>query len=125
MYRSNLTKVALACLTFSASPARPQGVQATSPLATYPGFGHNPQADEAQYRREQVSREQLIARCMQAADLRYTPAPDIQKPQRSERGQSRAAAVPVDVNERYARSLSGAERTRYYVALYGVPDPND
>jgi hypothetical protein len=108
----------------AAPPAHPQGAAAASPLAAYPGFGHNAAADEAQYRREQTSRDQSIARCMQSAGLRYTPVADVQRPLHRETGQSRTAAAPVDVNERYARSLSGAERTRYYVALYGVPNPN-
>ncbi len=111
--------------TIAVSPAHAQGVAAASPLAAYPGFGHNALADEAQYQREHSSREQSIARCMETAGLRYTPAADVQSPQHHESGQSRAAAAPVDVNERYARSLSVPERTRYYVALYGVPDPND
>jgi hypothetical protein len=33
--------------------------------------------------------------------------------------------APVSPNERYRQSLSAEERTRYNMALYGVPDPND
>jgi hypothetical protein len=96
-----------------------------SPLAAYPGFGHNPTADEARYKREQAARERLISTCMREQGLSYTPSPPREANQGSRGNAARSNAVPVDPNERHAASLSAEERVRYYTALYGVPDPND
>lgn len=126
MYSRILLSLLLTALSISVPPAHAQNVVAASPLARYPGFGHNARRDELQYRREHSSREQLISRCMQAAGFRYTPvAPVVQIPQDRERGQSRTVTEAIDPNERYARTLDGAERTVYNLTLYGVPDPND
>jgi hypothetical protein len=119
--------VAGAALTMIGLPTPSAAQQATSsPLAQYPGFGHNPQADEARFEREDVARERRISQCMERAGLRYTPAPAVRNPPvtAAREGRDATRAIRVDRNETYARSLPPAERTQYYLALYGVPDPN-
>jgi hypothetical protein len=94
-----------------------------SPLAAYPGFGHNKDADEAQYLREDAQRHQMIMRCMTAAGHRYVPVAPARNPQKATDRQSRRPP-PRDPNDVHAASLSPQERERYYLALYGVPNPN-
>jgi hypothetical protein len=117
-------RVALAIFALAA-PARAQGQlpPAKSPLAQYPGFGHDHQADRARFQRQELAREQTIARCMQRSGFEYTPVPAIVNP-----GIPRAREVlstRQHPNARYVASLSPADRIRYNLALYGVPDPND
>ena len=97
----------------------PQQRLQNSPLAAYPGFGHNPAADEARFDRESFARERLIARCMKQAGLPYTPVQSTRND----------AAIPdqasqQDPNIAYAESLSAEQRKAYYLALYGVANPN-
>jgi hypothetical protein len=86
-----------------------------SPLAAYPGFGHDHEADEAHYRRQEIALQRYIARCMRQAGFEYTAAPSVVN----------APAPRQGPNERYLASLSPERRTRYNLTLYGVPDPND
>lgn len=86
-----------------------------SPLAAYPGFGHDHEADDARYRRQEIALHRYIAHCMQQAGFQYTPAPSVVN----------APAPRQGPNERYTASLSPERRTRYNLTLYGVPDPND
>lgn len=111
-------------LQFSAiagvTPAPQQRIQ-QSPLAAYPGFGHNVVADEARFDRESLAREKMTASCMKQAGFRYTVTPpakiDAANP---------AADVTLSQNPNvgYAESLSPERRTEYYLALYGVKNPN-
>lgn len=111
-------------LQFSAiagvTPAPQQRIQ-NSPLAAYPGFGHNVVADEARFDRESLAREKLTAKCMQQAGFPYTvtlPAKiDVANPQQD-------IAISQNPNVSYAESLSAERRTQYYLALYGVENPN-
>ncbi len=107
----------------SAARGQQQPAPAQSPLAQYPGFGHDHAADRARYRRQEVAREQAIAQCMQRAGFRYTPAPS--EVNRRAANAKEALATRQNPNERYVASLSPEARTRYNLALYGVPDPND
>jgi hypothetical protein len=86
-----------------------------SPLAAYPGFGHDHDGDEARYRRQAIALQRYIAHCMQQAGFQYTPASSVVN----------APAPRQGPNERYTASLSPERRTRYNLTLYGVPDPND
>lgn len=86
-----------------------------SPLAAYPGFGHDHEADDAEYRRQELAMQRYIAGCMQQAGYEYTPPPSVVNP----------PAPAQDVNERYVASLGPERRIRYNLTLYGVPDPND
>ena len=88
--------------------------QDVSPLAAYPGFGHDHAADNAHYRRQQLALHRYIAECMQQAGFEYTPVPSTVN-----------APAPPDPNKPYVASLSPERRTQYYLTLYGVPDPND
>lgn len=117
----------LVALTAAAvAPSVAYGQQApASPLAAYPGFGHNPVADEARYRQEQAARERRIATCMRDKGLAYVPEAPLQRTQAQAPARGRASARPVDQNERHAASLGPPQRAAYYMALYGVPDPND
>jgi hypothetical protein len=102
-------------------PAQRQPAPArSSPLAAYPGFGHDHDADEARFRRQELARERAIARCMQRAGFEYTPMPAIVNPTVGE-----ALSAREHPNARYVASLRPVDRTRYNLALYGVPDPND
>jgi hypothetical protein len=97
----------------SAAPPR------QSPLAAYPGFGHDPEADERSYASEELQRENLIAACMQGKGFRYTPEPSVD-------GDSAGAeAFAAGPNERYTASFSARRWRRYSLALAGVPDAND
>jgi hypothetical protein len=89
-------------------------VQDASPLAAYPGFGHDHQADEARYRRQELAMHRYIAQCMQQAGFEYTLVSSAVN-----------APAPPDPNKPYVASLSPERRTRYNLTLYGVPDPND
>lgn len=114
----------LAVVLLLASSAASAQAPAASPLSVHPGFGHNRAADEARYIREEGERERLIATCMKTAGFRYNPAPavSVSGPMLNTSGKGQG---PIDQNERYARSLTATEREKYYLALYGVPDPND
>jgi hypothetical protein len=118
-------RVALAIIALAA-PARAQRqpAPAHSPLAEYPGFGHDPQADRTRFERQEVAQQQTIARCMQRSGFEYTPMPSVVMSPMS--GKRKALSTrPPHPNARYVASLSAAERTRYYRALYGIPDPHD
>lgn len=99
-----------------------QGPMSASPLAAYPGFGHHPQADDALFEREEAARERMIGQCMAAAGFEYRSAPSIDADDYPDLA-SALAAARTDPNELYVSSLDPAERERYFVALYGVPDP--
>jgi hypothetical protein len=94
-----------------------------SPLAAYAGFGHNPVADEARFAREERTRENRIAACMQQAGFFYTPAPAVVVNGTLTREQA-WAMVQNNPNNRYLESLTPAQRTAYSMALAGVPDAN-
>lgn len=82
-----------------------------SELASFPGFGSSPVLDERRYDEEALLREKLIASCMRAVGQDYVvAAPD---------------ATASDPNEAAARAMKAEARTAYYMALYGVDDPND
>jgi hypothetical protein len=116
---------ALAILAL-AMPARAQRQPAPvqSPLAEYPGFGHDHQADRDRFRRQEIAQQQAIARCMRRSGFEYTPMPAVVNP-RIPRAAREAPSRRQHPNTRYVASLTPAERTRYNLALYGVPDPND
>lgn len=122
-----MKRYALVVFLSAAAATMPTYAQqsSTSALAGYPGFGHNPAADEARYRQEQAARERLISRCMQRQGHTYVPEAPIEHTAAEVARRGRAAAAPVDRNERHARALPQEQRTAYYMALYGVTDPND
>lgn len=117
-YALSGSHVPAAAQVTDAPPERP----AQSPLAAYPGFGHDPEADESRFDREEMARERLIAQCMQQAGFQYTPTPSIRVEETTNIREALAAARN-DPNERYVASLTPERRTQYYLALYGVPDP--
>ncbi len=92
-----------------------------SPLAAYPGFGHDPEADEARHMAEEVERENLIAACMRRKGFHYTPAPAV------DGGLVSEAELEREEREEtaYLESLSPSEWKAYSLALAGVPDLND
>lgn len=91
----------------TASSARSSA--APSQLADIPGFGVNPDADEARYNKEERLRGQMVVACMTARGFDYThPAPD-----------------GPDENEVALSRQSAEHRATYYRALYGMDDPND
>ena len=84
--------------------------QQQSALAQFPGFGHNPQEDEARFQREEIAREQIIARCMRSAGFEYTPVVSIRD--------------TVDQNDSYISKLGEGRRADYFLALYGTRNPD-
>ena len=115
MNRRILAAIVVAALA-GVLPARAQ-----SPLAAYPGFGHNAAADEARYEQEERQREQMIAQCMRAAGHQYTPSPSVDASTLRSAAEARAAAEGP--NLRHAQTLAPEQRQAYFMALYGVPDP--
>lgn len=111
-------------LALVAAPALAQKkAPRTSPLAKYPGFGHNAEADEAQFDKEETAREEKIARCMEREGFTYWPMKsvaldDLASPREA------MAALRNNPNDRYVLLLSEDGRLRYNRALYGVDDPN-
>ncbi len=118
--RTALAVVALA----TPAGARSQLAPAHSPLAAYPGFGYDHQADEARFRRQELARERAIARCMQRSSFEYTPMLAVVVNTRIPRARE-APSPRLHPNARYVASRSPTQRTQYNLALYGVPDPND
>jgi len=95
-----------------------------SPLAAYPGFGHDSAGDEARFSHEALNRESLIAGCMNESGFRYVPSPPITVDGAVTK-QQLWALVEQDANRQYAKSLSPERATAYSLALAGVPDAND
>lgn len=116
MKHGSLAAMALAAGLAGALPAAGQ-----SPLAAYPGFGHNAAADEARFEQEERTREQRVAECMRTTGFQYTPAPSVDAA--SIRSADEARAASEDPNERRAAALAPEQRRAYWMALYGVPDP--
>jgi hypothetical protein len=97
---------------------------APSPLAAYPGFGHAPMRDEARFRQEEVSRENLVAACMKERGFDYVASPSVVV----EADLTKAelwALVEADPNRQYAKSLPPDRLTAYNLALAGVPDADN
>ncbi|TQV71334.1 hypothetical protein FKG94_19665 [Exilibacterium tricleocarpae] len=99
-----------------------------SELAKYPGFS-NSEEDEAQFSREEMAREELIAGCMRENGYEYTPAPSVvvdeaamSNPEEFERLLQESLSDP---NEVYVNSLSVDMRKAYYQTLTGMDNPND
>ena len=106
-------------------PATQAEIPTLTPLAKYPGFDHYPQSDERRYEQEELAREALIAKCMAGQGFPYVvSAPSIRIDGSVTRDESREFGEN-DPNTVYEQSLSPEARKRYYVALYGIPDPND
>lgn len=105
-----------------ATPAIADPALAESPLAAYRGFGHDAEADEKQFQREEMARELVIAECMERQELFYAPTPSMLL-EEFETPSAAMAALRDNPNERYERRLPEGERLRYRVALYGVEDP--
>lgn len=97
-------------------------VRYASPLAMYPGFGHDLVADEARFDRESMARELLIEQCMAQKGYTYEVVPPIRASSTISSGE--IVTAMDDPNVRYAESLSAGQRVNYYMALYGVADPN-
>lgn len=96
-----------------------------SPLAEYPGFGHHPEADEARFETESMARQRHIVRCMALAGFEYHPTLPFVTPPEDAGARAALDLLRDRPNERYVASLADAERERYHLALYGVPDPDD
>jgi hypothetical protein len=119
-----LAVVALGLVSAGSLPAQAAPAGPASPLAAYPGFGHDPRADEARYEKEAQAREELIAACMAEAGFTYHPEPPSVVVGEMLPPPSLLRAV-VRPNDRVVAGLSDAQKLRYNRALYGVDDPND
>lgn len=98
-------------------------VTEASPLAAYPGFGHDPEADETRFECEEVERERRTAECMAAAGWDYRPQPPVAAAGLATPEEA-AAWADVDPNRAYVERLSPAGRRDYHLALHGVEDPH-
>jgi hypothetical protein len=109
-----------------AKTGRTSVMPAQSPLAAYPGFGHNPDNDRRAFAAEEAKRQQVIGQCMRSAGYQYVSevAQSVSAGE-ARRMERRGGGAPVSPNERVRQALSPAERTKYNMTLYGVPDPND
>jgi hypothetical protein len=96
----------------------------TSPLAAYPGFGHDPAGDEARFANEERTRENLVAACMKRKGFPYSPSPSIVVDDGLSRRQVKRL-VDADPNNRHLASLRPAAYRAYSLALAGVPDANE
>lgn len=98
------------------------GGEAASPLAAYPGFGHDPEADEARFEREERERERRTSECMAAAGWEYRPQPPVEADGFATPEEA-AAWADADPNRAYVERLSPAGRREYHRTLHGVEDP--
>jgi hypothetical protein len=96
----------------------------TSPLAAYPGFGHDPERDAALFEKEEMARERQIAACMAAEGFSYWPQPSLELDGSMDPGKA-LALLEDHPNARYVSRLSPEGLRAYNLALYGVPDPNN
>jgi hypothetical protein len=86
-----------------------------SRLAAYPGFGHDPDADEARFEREELEREEIIAECMKVEGYSYVPAPstmeaDIASDEQTQRAYGRWSACMAGAGHPFG---SPAEARRF------------
>lgn len=95
-------------------------VQPEFPLAAYPGFGYNPERDEARFDAEERERENLIAKCMADKGFFYEPSPSVRVTDDGPSAEELMEDFANDTNFNYIRSLSPQDRERYYMALAGV-----
>ena len=113
--------LAVLVATTAASVAAFQSSDDT-PLAAYPGFGHDPVADEEQFVEDEMKREKVIAECMDEAGFIYEPALSVLVD--DSMTEAELLAAMKDPNDLYLSSLSPGETEAYNLALYGVVDPN-
>jgi hypothetical protein len=119
-----LVAATVAALALSAIQSPQASGPASSPLAAYPGFGHDPVADENRFNADEQTRESMLADCMQAKGFYYAPSPSIYADGSMTREQA-AALAANDPNNRYTDSLTPSQWEQYSLALAGVPDAND
>jgi hypothetical protein len=119
-----LAATASLILALIASPILAQRLPSldASPLAKYPGFGHNPEADEARFEQEETDRETRVVRCMERAGFTYWPLMSISLDEFESPGEA-ISALRDNQNDRYVANLSAEDKPRYYRALYGVDNP--
>jgi hypothetical protein len=89
-----------------------------TPLARYPGFGHDPEADAAQHLRDERARASITAECMRTKGFTY----HVTLPVRGDTVPG--SEPPQDPNEAYFASLTADRQREYNIALYGIPDPD-
>lgn len=98
--------------------------RASSPnLSDYLGFGHDPEADEARFARDERSRQEAIQECMNADGFIYVPAPPdiVVTPDMSDAELDLLIAEGSrDANGEYAKSLRPEDREQFFTTLYGV-----
>ena len=100
-------------------------VQPPFPLAAYPGFGHNPERDEARFDAEERERENLIAKCMTDKGFFYEPSPSVRITDDGPSAEELMENFSNDANFNYLKLLSPQDRERYYMALAGVKNEYD
>lgn len=100
----------------------PASAGASSDLAHYPGFGHNPDGDVRAFVADEAKRQQKIFACMKAAGFDYHP--EVAAVVRADSAGAARSKRPPSKNAVYVAGLSGDRLVQYNTTLYGVPDPN-
>lgn len=96
--------------------------QDASPLAAYPGFGHDPKADDDQFAREERAREELVVRCMEREGFIYHSTTSVALDDYPTASDA-MAAMRDDPNGRVYRRLAAEDQPRYLMALHGTETP--
>jgi len=100
-----------------------------SNLANYPGFDHNIDRDEGTYSSEETKREKKVTECMLESGFEYTPSTsmliDDDVLEDAEAFEELLEEMSTDPNEVYISTLTEARKRSYYLALYGVENPDD
>ena len=94
-----------------------------TPLSEYAGF-QDFNKDNEKYEKEQQIREKLTAECMQDNGYLYLPTSDIEVNPEMDLSPEELMDLTKDPNEEHIKQLASEEYKAYYMALYGVPDPN-
>jgi len=94
-----------------------------TPLSEYSGF-QDFNKDKQRYEKEQQIREKLTAECMKDKGYSYFPTRSIEVAPEMGLGPEELMDLTKDPNEEHVKQLASEEYKAYYMALYGVPDPN-
>lgn len=95
-----------------------------SGLASYPGFGHNPEVDMRSFASDEAKRQQSILQCMRTAGFDYYPETGTIVRNAVAPLNERRKLPPKTRNQVYREGLSPDRLQSYNLALYGVTDPN-
>lgn len=104
----------------------PSPIPVQSDLASFAGFGHNSAEDTRVWKKDEERRQAAIKTCMQQQGYEYTIDLPTYISADDDVSVSDVQAIMAQetTNDQYVNSLGDLERVAYYLALYGVEDPN-